>query len=79
MTVNEAFKLRLEQYLFQRQISLYKFAKDGCIPRSTLTSIMRGYAKSATLATLYQVTNALGITVLEFLDCDLFKEENIDF
>ena len=58
---------------------MYKFSKDGCVSRSTIMNLYRGISKSPTLTTLYQVANALGITVLEFLDCDLFQEENIDF
>jgi len=79
MTLNEAFKLRLEQYLKEKKITLHKFVKDGAIARSTITNLLNGNSKSPTLATLYQVANGLGITLLEFLDCDLFRDENIDF
>ena len=79
MTLDKAFKLRLEHYLKDRNITIHKFVKDGAIARSTITNLLQGNSKSPTLTTLYQVANALDITVLEFLDCDLFRDENIDF
>jgi transcriptional regulator with XRE-family HTH domain len=79
MKINEAFKIRLEQYLKERNLTIYKFAREGGIPRSTIVNAFRGTSKSPTLATIYQVANALGISALEFLDCDLFCDENVDF
>jgi transcriptional regulator with XRE-family HTH domain len=79
MTVNEAFKLRVETYLKENKISIHKFIKDGLIARSTLVNLLNGVSKSPTLTTLFQVANAMGMTVIEFLDCDIFKNNDIDF
>ena len=73
MKLNEAFTKRVEYYLAKKGISLYKFAKDSCIPRSTITNMSNGHTKSPTLFTIYQVAEGLGVSVLEFLDCELFK------
>jgi len=77
MKLNEALKLRLEQLLKERGISLYAFTKDNGIPRSTITNLANGHTKSPTLATIYQIADALGITVVEFLNCELLKDRNV--
>lgn len=78
MKICEAFKIRLEEYLSERNSSIFKFAKNAGIGRSTIVNLFEGNTKSPTLATLYQVCDALEISVFEFLDCDLFKRDNID-
>jgi hypothetical protein len=40
---------------------------------------MCGNSKSPTLKTIYQVARGLEISPLEFLDCDLFRNEELDF
>lgn len=78
MKINEAFKERLEQYLTKRNSSIFKFTKEAGIGRSTIVNLFEGNSKSPTLATLYQVCDALDISIFEFLNCDLFLRENID-
>ena len=78
MKLSDAFKQRLETYLKEKNLSIHKFAKDSCVARSTIVNLLTGNSKSPTLATLYQVADGLGVTVLEFLDCDLFRESNIE-
>ena len=79
ITINEAFKIRLEYFLREKNITLYKLCKESGVARSTITSILNGLAKSPTLATVYQVANGLDMTLIDFLDCDLFRDENVDF
>jgi len=79
MTLGEAFSIRLQQYLAERKMTLYKFVKDCCISKSTITNLMLGNSKSPTLKTIYQVARGLEISPLEFLDCDLFDNEELIF
>jgi len=77
MTLGEAFRLRLEGYLKERGISLYRFVKDSCISRSTITNLLLGNSGAPNLRTLYQVARGLGVSVVEFLDCELFEDEGL--
>lgn len=45
MTLGEAFAKRFTNLLNEKNISLYKFAKDSCIPRITLNNILVGNTK----------------------------------
>ncbi len=79
MNLSQAFAIKLQKYLKENHISLYKFAKVNCIARSTLTNIMRGNTKSPTLAIIYQVADGMNISVLEFLSDPIFKREHLDY
>jgi len=79
MTLGEAFTIRLRELLDENKISLHKFLKDSCIPRSTIVNIEKGNTKSPTLAIIYQVASGFNISYLEFLDHPAFKNENIEY
>ncbi len=78
MTVGEATAKRIDEFLIERGISLYRLAKDSCIPIATLQNLYRGHTKSPTLAVIFRLTEALGITVAEFLDSPLFSPDSIE-
>lgn len=81
MTLGEAFKIRFNELLEQdeKKRSLYKFLKDNCIARSTITNILNGNTKSPTLSIIYQVAYAFKITPIEFLNHPIFMNDEIDF
>ena len=79
MTLGEAFSIRLRELLAEKNITLYKFLKTSCIPRSTVVNIEKGNTKCPTLALIYQVAEGFGITPIEFLDCPVFKREDLEY
>ena len=79
MTLAKAFTIRLNELLNERNISLYKFAKDNCIPRSSITNARIGRTKSPTLALIYQVAHGFGMTHVEFLNHPVFFKEEIEY
>ena len=79
MTLGEAFTIRLNELLKERNISLHKFLKDSCIARSTIVNIMKGNTKCPTLAIIYQVADGFNMTPLEFLDNEVFKREDLEY
>ena len=76
MTLGEAFTIRLKLLLIKHDNSLYKFAKDNCIARSTLVNIIEGRTKCPTLAIIYQVAVGFNMTPIEFLSFPEFT--NLD-
>ena len=79
MTLGQAFIIRLTSILKERNITLHKFLKDSCIPRSTIVNIMKGNTKCPTLAIIYQVADGLNMTPIEFLNNEIFRNENLDY
>ena len=79
MTLGKAFSIRFNELLYKDGRTEYKFLKDNCIPRSTITNILNGKTKSPTLAIIYQVAYAFNITPIEFLTHPAFTCDNIEF
>lgn len=78
MKLSEAFKIRLESILEERGETVYHFCKENGIGRSTIVNLMNGGTKSPTLSTIYQVSDALEISPIEFLSDPIFSKENIE-
>ena len=79
MTLGEAFTIRLNELLKERNLSLHKFVKDNCIARSTIVNIQKGNTKCPTLAIIYQVAYALDMTPIKFLNHPIFNQEDLDY
>ena len=78
MTVGEAVAKRTDEFLYERNITLYRLAKDACLPIATLQNLYRGHTKSPTLTVILKVCDALEISVEEFLNSPLFSRENLE-
>ena len=79
MTLGEAFTIRLKELLKEKNISLHKFLKNGCIARSTVVNIMKGNTKCPTLAIVYQVADGFQMTPIEFLNNEVFKRDDLEY
>lgn len=78
MKLCEAFDRRLQELIKGRYESVYEFCIQNGIARSTIENLKRGNSKSPKLSTVYEVSSALGISPLEFLDTEIFLPENIE-
>ena len=73
MTIGTAIAKRIDEYLFKRNITLYKLAKDSGVPIATLQNLYRGHTKSPTISVVYKICIGLNITIDEFLNSELFS------
>ena len=78
MTVGEAVAKRIDYYLFEKNMTLYGLAKSAGLPVSTLQNLYRKHTKSPTLTVVLKLTDALGVTVEQFLDSTLFSRDNLE-
>lgn len=78
MKISEAFKLRLQECLDERSTTLFKLCRENGIGRSTIINLYKGNSRSPKLATLYEICDALNISILEFLNSPLFSRENVE-
>ncbi|MCH5161647.1 MAG: helix-turn-helix transcriptional regulator [Clostridiales bacterium] len=78
MTVGQATAKRIDEFLHDRGISLYKLAKDACISVSTLQNLYRNHTKSPTVGLIFKIVDALGVSVQEFFSSELFSAENLE-
>ena len=78
MTTGEAVAKRIDFYLSERGISLYRLAADAGLPVSTLQNLYRGHTKSPTVAVILKLTQTLGISIGEFFDDPLFSSDILE-
>ena len=78
MTLSKAVSTRLDEYLFERKITLYQLAKEAGVSVSSLQNLYRENTKSPTLVLVYKICRGLDITAQEFLSSDIFSSQNIE-
>ena len=78
MTVNDAVVKRTIELLKEKNISQYRLEQLSGIQHGHMQWIMSGKSKTVTLSTVLRLANGFGMTVLEFLDNDLFLFENLE-
>ena len=69
----------MKELLEKNKISLHKFLKDNCIPRSTIVNIMKGNTKCPSLSVIYQVAYGFKMTPIEFMNVPIFLDERIEY
>ena len=78
MTMGEAVAKRIDFYLCERGMSLYRLAADAGLPISTLQNLYRGHTKSPTVSVVMKLTLTLGISIGEFFDDPLFSPDILE-
>ena len=73
VTVNDAVAKRVVNLLTQ-----YRLEQNSGIQHGHMQWIMSGKSKTVTLSTVMMLANGFGMTVLEFLDDDMFLYENLE-
>ncbi len=79
MTLTQAVIARTNDLLKERKMTKRQLTRAAKLSEGTLASIYKQLAKSVTLGTLHALSVGFGITMVEFLDCEYFAEENLDF
>ena len=77
-TLTDVVADRILKYLGENNMTQYRLAQKSGLPKETIKSIMRRQTKNVTLKTIMMICEGFGITLLEFLDDESFKPENLD-
>ena len=78
MTVCQAVKKRIEKLLSEKDITLYRLERTSGILHGSMMCIMNERNKNVTLKTVMQIANGFSMTLLEFLDDDIFRDEELE-
>ena len=78
MNIGHIVGKRIQELLFKNNMSVYKLAKITNLSEQTITNLIKGNSKNVKISTLYIISNAFNIDLLEFISTDDFKNENID-
>lgn len=78
MTITDAVAKRIDEYLFSREITLYKLAKDSGLPVASLQNLYRGNTKTPTVGLVCKVCAGLNISLTEFFNSPIFTATELE-
>ena len=78
MTVNDAVAKRIIQLLAEKKMTQYRLEQLSGIQHGHMQWILGGKSKTVTLSTVMMIAHGFGMTVLEFLDNDIFLFEHLE-
>ena len=79
MNVSQAVAKRIEILLKERNITQYRLEQKSGILHGSLACIMNGRNKTVTLSTVYMIAKGFDMTIVEFLNHDIFLSDEIEF
>lgn len=78
MTINQAFAIRVREYLKEKNMSQYKLEDLTGIYHSTMTNILNNKVKASNFKTMALIIRELGVSVSEFFNSPVFDFEVMD-
>ncbi len=78
MTVNDAVAKRITQLLAEKKMTQYRLEQQSGIQHGHMQWIMSGKSKTVTLSTVMMLANGFGMSIIEFLNEDMFLFENLE-
>jgi len=78
MLLSDAIKIRIQYYLKQNNMTIWKLYKNSGIPKATLYSFMQTPSALPKLDTLHHICEGFGITIKEFFNDAMFEETEQD-
>ena len=78
MTVNDAVAKRVTDLLAKKEMTQYRLEQQSGIQHGHLQWIMSGKSRTVTLSTVMMLANGFGMSVVEFLNDDMFLYKNLD-
>ncbi len=74
MGIEDAVKQRIIDLCAEEEITINALSARAGMPRSTLKNIMQGTSKNTGIVTIQLVCDALGMTISDFFDDEMFKK-----
>lgn len=74
MNIGEAVKERILELCRERDISINKLCSMSGVTQSTVSNIISGRNRSATVSTVKKLCDGLGITIEDFFHSPLFRD-----
>jgi transcriptional regulator with XRE-family HTH domain len=77
-SVNQAVRLRVNEFLAERNISAYRLAENSGLSHARLGCIMHDKNKTVTLTTVIMLSTGFGISLIEFLNSPYFTVSELE-
>jgi transcriptional regulator with XRE-family HTH domain len=77
ISIGKAVCLRVRELMAKNNLTAYRLELDSGINHSTMSFILKGENKSASLRTIIMLSKGFKISPNDFLDSPLFNYENL--
>lgn len=77
MKVSQAIAIRLRQFMSEKDFSKYRLEMDSGVAVSTINDILYSKREGGNIKILITLIRALGVTVAEFFNSDIFESEDL--
>jgi transcriptional regulator with XRE-family HTH domain len=74
MDIGDAVRIRINEYLKERHLTINKLAGMSEMTQSTLSNLMNSDTQKPTVSTIQKLCKGLVITPKEFFDSDVFTD-----
>ena len=78
MKISACISTRIRQILNERSLSIYRLELMTGISHNTMMCLLNNRYNSANIKTVFIIIQALGYTIADFFNCDVFSLENIE-
>ena len=78
MCISEAVAERILELCKEKNITVNKLCTISAVTQSTVNDIVHKKAKNIGIVTIKKLCDGLQMTVIEFFDCDLFKNLELE-
>ena len=78
VSVNDAVAKRVSRLLLEKNMSQYRLEQESGIQHGSMQCIMNGRNKTVTLSTVIMLARGFGMSLVEFLDDELFRSEELE-
>jgi len=78
LTVNDAVAKRILKLLQEKKMTQYRLEQESGLQHGSMQCIMNGRNKTVTLSTVMMLAKGFNMTLIEFLDDDIFSSEDIE-
>ena len=78
MKLAQAVGIRTKELLFEKNITQYRLVKITCLNEKTISDIIHGRTSDIKFSTIYLISEALNITIQEFLNSSVFNMDNLE-
>ncbi len=78
MTVSEAVAKRISRLLIEKGMTQYRLEQKSGVQHGSMQCIMNGRNKTVTLSTVIMIARGFDMSLIEFLDDDVFTTEDLE-
>ncbi len=78
MTTNDATAKRINKLLQEQHITLYRLEQKSGVYHGVMDRIIKGKNQTISLSTLFKLARGFNMSILQFLDDDVFRSEELE-